>query len=505
MRHFPITLIILDGWGYREGGEHNAIAQARTPFFDMLWKTYPHALLHASGEHIGLPKGQIGTSEIGHQVIGSGRVAETDLIRITKAAQENAFIANPSFTQLFDHVKKHDATLHILGLVSAGGIHSHRDHLFAFLNAVKSSGIKKVIIHAFTDGRDVLPRSAAQYLQELEDVIEDIGIGFIATVQGRFYAMDRDKNWNRLQKAEEAIFQCHGKICKLKKPSATLTELYKEGMIDELLEPLVFVDADDRTWPIRENDGVFFFNFRPDRARQLTQKIVHRKQSHNLCIVTMTEYDKSFECLVAFPDEATDDCLAAHLAQAGLTQSHIAETEKYAHVTYFFNGGREESHMNEHHILLESRRDVRTHDLAPEMRANEIADAAIARLAKGDDFILINFANADMVGHTANTKAIVQAVETIDRELKRVVEAMQKKDGIVIITADHGNAELNIDPETKEKHTAHTLHRVPFLLTVSDAKLRQEGTLADVAPTVLQLFGFTPPESMTGRSLLITR
>ncbi len=496
-----IALIILDGWGYREAREYNAIAEAHTPFFDSLWRTYPHTLLHASGEHIGLPKGQIGTSEIGHEVIGRGRVVETDMVRISKAASDGAFITNPAFTQLFDHVKKHSATLHILGLVSPGGIHSHRDHLFAFLNAAKSSGIQHIAIHAFTDGRDVLPRSATHYLKELEDVLEDVGIGRIATVQGRFYAMDRDKNWDRVQKAEAAIFECRGKVCTLKKPSAVLTELYKEGMIDELLEPLVFVDADDRTSPIRKNDGVFFFNFRPDRARQLSRKILDRSQSHNLCIVTMTEYDKSFDCHVAFPDDATNDCLAGYLAEQGIRQSHIAETEKYAHITYFFNGGREEPHEHERHMLIESRRDVPTHDLAPEMRAKEIADTAIGRMEAGDDFLVMNFANADMVGHTAKKTALLVAIETVDRELRRVVEAVQKRGGIAIVTADHGNAELNIDPATKEKHTAHTLNRVPFILTTVDVKLRQEGTLADIAPTILDLFGFSLPDTMTGTNL----
>lgn len=526
----PVCLIILDGWGHREENEHNAIAQAQTPFFDMLIKQYPHTLLHASQEAVGLPKGTIGNSEIGHMAIGTGRIVDTDLVKIDKAAAQGEFINNPAFNQLFDHVKKHNSTLHILGLISPAGVHSHRDHLYAFLKAAKSSGIEKIAIHAFTDGRDSPPKSAAQYLQELEEVLQEIQIGLIASVSGRFYAMDRDKNWHRTQKAEEAIFEGKGKAYSEKKPSKTLNELYQKGVIDEHLEPLVFLDDKGRGWPIEKNDGVFFFNYRPDRARQLSLKILDRKASHNLFFVTMTEYDKTFEAQVAFPDTSVDDGLAAVISKAGLTQSHIAETEKYAHVTYFFNGGHEGPHKNEHHFLIDSRRDVNTHDLAPEMRAKEIADKATERITAGDNFVLINFANADMVGHTANKEAIIIAVETVDRELKRVVEKVLLMNGIAIVTADHGNAEMNVDEKTGEKHTAHTLNLVPFIL-VSDLNakryklkanngslaniapipnppplarggLRGGGTLADIAPTILELMNLQKPQGMTGQNLI---
>lgn len=509
MHHKPLALIILDGWGYRKDSKRNAIAQAQTPFFDYLMKTYPHTLLNASEGFVGLPKGQIGNSEVGHMTMGSGRIIDLDLVRINKAIAAGEFISNPAFTQLFDHVKKYHATLHILGLVSPGGIHSHRDHLYAFLKTAKAAGLKKVVIHAFTDGRDVPPKSAAHYLHELEDVIEELGIGFIATVQGRFFAMDRDKNWDRLQKAEAAIFKCRGNVCRAKRPSVALQELYHKGIIDELLEPLVFLDDSGQGYPLEKNDGVFFFNFRADRARQLTKKILEKKSSHNICLVTLTEYDKTFDTLVAFPNKNANDCLAAVLSKAGLKQAHIAETEKYAHVTYFFNGGREEPHQNERHILIDSRRDVATHDLAPEMRAKEIADAAVGRIQAGDDFLVINFANADMVGHTANLPAIITAVETVDEQLKRITEAVLAKQGIAVITADHGNAELNIDPQTGEKHTAHTLNLVPFILVSDDKNLKSEiinlksnGTLADVAPTILELLQLKTPASMTGQSLM---
>jgi len=498
----PIVLIILDGWGYNENPKYNAIVQASTPFFDYLWKTYPHALLQASAEAVGLPPEQIGNSEIGHMTIGTGRTIDTNLVRIDQAAEENKFISNPAFTQLFNHVDTHDSTLHVMGLVSPGGIHSHRDHLYAFLKAAKSSGVSKLAIHAFTDGRDVPPQSGAEYLRELEDVLDEIQIGFIATVSGRFYAMDRDKNWSRIERAESAIFYCDGKTCVAKKPSEALEELYEDEVMDELLEPLVFLDDNGRGWPIQSNDGIFFFNYRPDRARQLSLKIIERQSTHNLCFVTMTEYDKTMETIVAFPEQTIDDSLAALVSQAGLRQSHIAETEKYSHLTYFLNGGHEEPHENERHILVDSRRDIKTHDQAPEMRAHDIATKVIEQIRDGDDFIVINFANADMVGHTANIPAIKIAVETVDRELKRVVDATQQAGGIAIITSDHGNAEINVDYESGVKHTAHTLQPVPLIITRKDCSVRDSGTLADIAPTILKLMNLSQPSSMTGNILI---
>ncbi|MDP2684751.1 MAG: 2,3-bisphosphoglycerate-independent phosphoglycerate mutase [bacterium] len=498
----PIILIILDGWGYNENPKYNAIVQARTPFFDYLWKKYPHALLQASAEAVGLPPEQIGNSEIGHMTIGIGRKINTNLVRIDQAVAKNEFIANPAFSQLFNHVTTHNSTLHVMGLVSPGGIHSHRDHLYAFLKAAKSSGINKLAIHAFTDGRDVPPQSGAEYLRELEDVLDEIQIGFIATVSGRFYAMDRDKNWHRIEQAERAIFDCQGKICVAKKPSEVLKELYESDVMDELLEPLVFLDDDGQGWPIRSNDGVFFFNYRPDRARQLSSRIMARRSSDNLCFVTMTEYDKTLETIVAFPEQTIDDSLSALVSQAGFRQSHITETEKYAHLTYFFNGGHEEPHQNERHILVDSRKDIKTHDQAPEMRAHDIATKTIEQIKEGDDYIVINFANADMVGHTANVPAIKIAVETVDIELKRVVEATQDANGIAIITSDHGNAEINVDHKSGIKHTAHTLSPVPLIITNEDCSIRGSGTLADIAPTILKLMGLRQPSSMTGNILI---
>ena len=498
----PVVLIVLDGWGIREQEEHNAVALARTPFYDSLVAHYPYTVLQASEEAVGLPTGQMGNSEIGHMTLGSGKVLATDLVRIAKSIRTRQWHGNPAFRELFEHVKKYGSTLHVQGLVSPGGVHSHMDHLVAFLEAAKEHGVEKVAIHAFTDGRDTPPQSAAEYLKKLEDVLQQVGIGFIASAAGRFYAMDRDNNWDRVAKAEAAIFECTGKVCTPKKPSQLVSELYQDGVLDEHMEPVVFMDGNGKTYPIGANDGVFYFNFRADRARALSQKILAKAKEHNICYVTMTEYDKTFECLVAFPPETIETTLAAEISRAGMKQAHIAETEKYPHATYFLNGGREEPHEGERHIMVESRKDVPTHDLAPLMRAEGIADKAIESMESGDDFLFINFANADMVGHTANQPAIIIAVEEVDKQLQRVVDAAHKAGGVVFVTADHGNAEMMIDPVTGEKHTAHTTNLVPGILTLGGVRLRTGGMLADVAPTLLGIMELPVPAAMTGKSLV---
>ncbi|MBI3231722.1 MAG: 2,3-bisphosphoglycerate-independent phosphoglycerate mutase [Candidatus Doudnabacteria bacterium] len=515
MKPKPVCLIVLDGWGHREHTEHNAIAQAHTPFFDSLIKEYPHTLLDASEEAVGLPKGTIGNSEIGHMTMGAGTTIDTELVRISKAIQNDELKNNPAISKLFEHVKKYDSALHILGLVSPAGVHSHQDHLHGLLAACKNTGLAKVIIHAFTDGRDSPPKDNFKYLEELEKVLSDLRIGRIATATGRYFAMDRDKNWHRTEKAEKALFEAHGKILRNQKPSEVLKTLYDEGVMDEYLEPIVFLDKNGKSYPISKNDGVFFFNFRTDRPRQLAFKIMERAKKQNLFFATMTEYHPDLGAVVAFPPLKLDTTLAAEISRAGLKQSHIAETEKYGHVTFFFNGGRQTPHEREEHFLIESRKDIPTHDFAPEMRAKEIADTTIERINAGDDFLLLNFANADMVGHTANKPAIITAVETVDRELKRVCGAVMAKDGILIVTADHGNAEVNIDSSTGEKHTAHTTSLVPFILVSNlqttrstssgqaSYKLQANGTLADIAPTILELIQIKKPVSMTGKSLII--
>ena len=495
-----IILIVLDGWGYRKESKDNAIAEASTAFFDSLWNNYPHALLEASGLAVGLPEGQMGNSEVGHTTIGAGRIVNTDLVRIGKAIENNEFAKNPAFAELFNHVKNNDSVLHVQGLLGIGGVHSHTDHLYAFLKAAKASGVKKIALHLFTDGRDTAPQSAYGYLSELEIFLKDLGIGFIASASGRFYAMDRDNNWDRLEKAEDALFECKGNICAERKPSEIVKELYNKGIFDEHIEPIVFVDENGKSYPIKDNDGVFFFNFRADRARMLSKKVCDKAEGCNILFVTLTQYDKNFNCLVAFPPEAIETTLGNEISKAGLTQVRIAETEKFAHATYFLNGGREEPYAGEKRILISSRKDVKTHDMAPKMRAEEIADKAIEEIKNGTDFIFINFANADMVGHTANREAIIIAIEELDKQLKRIVDSAKDKNAIIFITADHGNAEINIDPKTGEKHTSHTISPVPLIITHKNLKLHN-GTLADIAPTILQSFGIEISKAMTGRAL----
>jgi 2,3-bisphosphoglycerate-independent phosphoglycerate mutase len=496
-----VVLVVLDGWGYREEKENNAIAEAKTPFFDHLWAEYPHSLLKASGLAVGLPEGQMGTSEVGHTTIGAGKVIFTDLLRISQSADKGEFDTNETLQKLFIHAKENNSTLHLLGLIGPGGVHAHGDHLLEILRAAKRVGLKKVAIHAFTDGRDTPPQSAADYLLELENMIKEIGVGFISTMTGRYYGMDRSNNWDRLAKTEEAIFKGEGMQAGNQKASDVAKLFYTKEKNDEFFEPVVFLDRDGQKELIKENDAVFFFNFRADRARMLSQKIMDFGKSKNILFGTMTQYDKTFDCPVAFAPVLIETTLAKEISQAGLTQAHIAETEKFAHATYFLNGGEEKPYMGEKHILVESRKDVATHDLAPEMKAEEIADKAILEINKGTDFIFINFANADMVGHTANKEAIIAGVEKVDQELKRVVEATQKKGGVVLITADHGNAEINIDNETGKKHTAHTLSSVPFIVTDENLKVKV-GTLADIAPTVLKILNINRPDSMSGQFLI---
>jgi 2,3-bisphosphoglycerate-independent phosphoglycerate mutase len=504
----PVVLVVLDGWGYREETKDNALAAAKKPFFDRLWKTYPHSLLKASGDAVGLPEGQMGNSEVGHMTIGAGRPADTDLVRIDKAIASGEFDTNPVFLSLFDHVKKLGSTLHVQGLVSPGGVHSHQNHLYAFLRLAKKQNVPKVAIHVFTDGRDTAPQSASSYLKELESVLDILNAGepagkprfFIATISGRYYAMDRDNNWDRLAKTEQAMFDCQGNVCEIK-PSAYLEEQYREGKSDELLAPTVCATPEGLGCKIEKDDAVFFFNFRADRARMLSEKMLAIPKTENIMFVTLTEYCIDFTCTMAFPPTKIEVTLGSEVANAGLSQARIAETEKFAHATYFLNCGREKPYDRETDIMLASRKDVKTHDEAPEMRAEAIADKAVEQIQKGTDFIFINFANPDMVGHTANVPAIIKAIETVDAQLSRVIDALEKKGGVALVTADHGNAEINIDPVTGARHTAHTTNPVPCILTSHDLSIKN-GALFDVAPTVLKLLGLPIPKEMTGKSLV---
>ncbi len=520
-----VVLIVLDGWGYREDTKHNAVAAAKTPNFDAYWNKYPHTLLEASGLAVGLPEGQMGNSEVGHSTIGAGKPLDTDLVRIKKAIEGDEFMTNPAFVKIFEHVKAHNSVLHVKGLLGTGGVHAHSEHLFAFLRAAKRSGIEKIAIHVFTDGRDTAPQSSYEYMKELEAVLEEVGVGFIATTSGRFYAMDRDNNWDRLAKVEDALFRGVSEkqhtVSDLKKPSDFVKELHAEGVLDEHLSPIVFLDQNGKSYQISQNDGVFFFNFRADRARMISKRISEQVKAMNLCYVTLTEYQKDLECLVAFPQTRAETTLAKEISEAGFTQAHIAETEKFPHATYFLNGGVETLYPGEKHILLDSRKDVPTHDLAPKMRAEAIADKAIEEINAGTNFLFINFANPDMVGHTANVPAIIEAIEEVDLQLGRVVEAVITRNkelgaeqGAVFFTADHGNAEVNVDEETGEKHTAHTLNFVPAGWTevgrkfghkdikTAEGAVNAGGTLADIAPTVLEELGIKKHATMTGENLL---
>lgn len=501
MNKRQIALIVLDGWGYREERKNNAILEANKPNYDHLWATYPHCLLDASGLAVGLPEGQMGNSEVGHMTIGAGKVLDQDLVRITKTIKNGEFSDNGSFSKLFKHVKDNDSYLHVMGLVSDGGVHSHIDHLLAFLDLAKKNNINKIAIHVFTDGRDVPPESASMYIRKLEDEINTLGVGFISSVSGRYFAMDRDKNWDRISKAKDAIENGMGSLCEIS-PSLYIQELYKKGETDEYIVPFICKNNEGQIVKIDDNDGVFIFNFRADRARQITKTILDDYKDRNVFVVTMTDYGEDYKTEVAFAPIKIETTLAKEISENGFTQAHIAETEKFAHATYFLNGGMETVYKGEEDVLVPSRKDIPTYDLAPQMSASKIADEAVKKIEEGVDFIFINFANADMVGHTAKENSIIEAIEEVDRDLGRVVDAISKRGGVVCITADHGNAEINIDPKTGEPHTSHTTNPVPFIITDKGVILSENGTLADVAPTIFSLFGIKKPESMTGDSLI---
>lgn len=496
-----VLLVVMDGWGIRQEKLHNAVEEANKPFFDSLWTNYSHAELSASGRSVGLPDGEMGNSEVGHLTIGAGKPIETDVVRISDAIEKNELGSNPAFITLFNHVKGNNATLHIMGLVSPGGIHSHMKHLFAFLDTAKEAGVTKIAIHIFTDGRDTLPQAGIAYVQELEAKIEKLQVGFIASVSGRYYAMDRDKRWERTQKTYDALFEGKGEEVTSDKASDVIKVLYEKGIDDEFIVPFVRKDPEGNVHTIKKNDGVFFFNFRADRARQLTEKIMEKQKELNLCFVTMTQYDDAHHPLVAFPPIKPTVTVASTIADAGLTQAHVAETEKYAHITYFLNGGDEIEHKNEEFFMIPSNKEVATYDLAPEMKAKEVAEKAAEYIKGGINFVAINFANADMVGHSGNEKATIKAIEAIDVALKIVITAIQEVNGVALITADHGNAELNVDPATGIKHTAHTTDPVPCIITEKEGELKQ-GELADIAPTILNLFGLKVPSDMTGKNLI---
>jgi len=475
-----VALVILDGWGCAPPGPGNAVAQARTPVFDRLWREYPHTRLDASGEAAGLPAGQMGNSEVGHLTIGSGRRLYQDLMRVNRAIDDGSFFDNEALRAAFDRAER----VHLLGLVSRGGVHSHLDHLQALLRFAP----EKTWIHAFTDGRDVSPTSAVRDLAELP-------LERVATVVGRYYAMDRDGRWERTQRAFDAIARadCPSTVA----PDGLLAAVqrsYDAGVTDEFLEPICVEGAPG----VAPGDAVVFFNFRPDRARQLTRLLL----DGGFDVTTMTRYAADLDTPVAFEEQRVEETLAQVLAEHDLRQLHVAETEKYAHVTYFFNGGREEAWPGEERVLVPSPRDVPSYDRKPEMSAEEVTDRFCDAVGDGFAFAVVNFANPDMVGHTGDIPAVVRAVETVDGCLGRVVERVDELGGACLVTADHGNAEQLLEEDGVSPHTAHTTNLVPLVLTDTSASLRDGGELADLAPTVLDLVGIVPPAGMTGRSLV---
>jgi 2,3-bisphosphoglycerate-independent phosphoglycerate mutase len=477
--------VILDGWGCAPPGPGNAVELADTPVFDRLWAEYPHSRLDASGEAVGLPPGQMGNSEVGHLTIGSGRILFQDLMRINRAIESGELFANPALVEAFERAKGRGGNVHLLGLVSYGGVHSHIDHLRALLELAQRHGMEdRTWIHAFTDGRDVSPTSAASDLAELP-------AEKVATVAGRYYAMDRDQRWERTERALAAIVAGEG--ARGSDPVAEVRRSYDKGVTDEFIEPVV-LDGRPRIGP---GDVAIVFNFRPDRARQLTQKLL----ASGCDVVTMTRYRDDFDTPVAFPEQEVAETLAEVLAAAGLGQLHVAETEKYAHVTYFFNGGREEEWPGEVRVLVPSPRDVPSYDHKPEMSAPEVTDRFVEAIGSGDfAFAVLNFANPDMVGHTGSIPAAVKAVETVDECLGRVVEAVRAREGACLITADHGNAEQML-AEDGSPHTAHTTNLVPLVLTDTNASI-SDGELSDLAPTVLAALGLDKPLQMTGKNLI---
>ena len=504
MNKTPTTLIIMDGFGMSGGTVGNAVRAAQTPRLDQFFQEFAHTELSASGLDVGLPDGQMGNSEVGHTNIGAGRVVFQDLPRITKSIADGDFFQNPAYNHAMDACKEKGTSLHLMGLLSDGGVHSHIQHLFALLKMAKDKGLEKVYIHAFLDGRDVSPTSGADFVAQTVEKCRELGVGKIATVMGRYYAMDRDKRWDRVEQAYDAMV--YGESAAFNPvPVAAVKDSYAAGITDEFVEPVVC----DQDGTISDNDSVIFFNYRPDRAREITRTLVDpdfdgfTRQFFPVTFVCNTEYDATMPNVeVAFPRNTVRNGLGEYLSQMGMTQLRSAETEKYAHVTFFFNGGSETVFPGEDRCLVASPK-VATYDLQPEMSAYEVCDKCVERIESGAyDVIILNFANCDMVGHTGVFDAAVKAVETVDECVGRVVDTTLKMGGIAMITADHGNAE-QMEEADGSPMTAHTTNPVPFILCGAGTELRSGGRLADIAPTILDVMGLACPEEMDGKTLIV--
>ena len=505
----PVMLMILDGFGIAKASDGNAVSLAKKPNFDRLIKEYPHSTLEASGMAVGLPEGQMGNSEVGHLNIGAGRIVYQELTRITKAIADGEFFKNEELLKAMKNAKENNSALHLMGLLSDGGVHSHINHLRGLLEFAKKEGLTKVYVHAFMDGRDVAPSSGKEFIEKTEEMMKEIGVGKIASISGRYYAMDRDNRWERVELAYNAIVRGTGNTAN--SAMEALEESYKNDKTDEFVVPTVILENGNPTATVKSGDSVVFFNFRPDRARELTRALTQKDfdgfkaEKLDLTFVTMTQYDKTFEgVMIAFKPQTLKNTLGEFVANKGLNQLRIAETEKYAHVTFFFNGGVEKPNENEDRALVASPK-VATYDLKPEMSAYEVTDELLKRIDSGKyDMIILNYANPDMVGHTGVIPAAVKAVETVDECLGKVADKILEKDGSLFITADHGNAEVMIDPETGAPFTAHTTDPVPFVWVSNDAKGKslEDGKLSDIAPTMLHEMGLKAPEEMTGHSLI---
>ena len=507
------VLMILDGYGLSDSVKGNAIAQAKTPVMDKLMAECPFVKGNASGLAVGLPDGQMGNSEVGHLNMGAGRIVYQDLTKITKSIQDGDFFENKALLDACANAKKHDSALHMFGLVSDGGVHSHNTHIYGLLELAKRQGLEKVYVHCFLDGRDTPPESGKEYVEALEAEMKKIGVGEIATVSGRYYAMDRDNRWDRVEKAYLALTKGEGETTE--SAPAGIQASYENGVTDEFVLPTVVTKDGAPVATIKDGDSVVFFNFRPDRAREMTRVFCaddfdgfERGERVKTEFVCFTEYDVTIpNKKVAFVKEEITNTFGEYLAKNHMTQARIAETEKYAHVTFFFNGGVEEPNEGETRILVKSPK-VATYDLKPEMSAYEVCDKLTGAIRSGDyDVIVINFANPDMVGHTGVEAAAILAIEAVDECVGKAVDAVKETDGVMFICADHGNAEKLIDEETGEPFTAHTTNPVPFILFNADPaySLREGGCLADIAPTLLELMGMEQPKEMSGTSLLVRK
>ena len=507
----PVVLMILDGYGLNDNCDHNAVCEGRTPVMDQLMSQCPFVKGNASGLAVGLPDGQMGNSEVGHLNMGAGRIVYQELTRITKSIQDGDFFDVPEFLQAVENCKKNHSALHLWGLVSDGGVHSHNTHIYGLLELAKRNGLDKVYVHCFLDGRDTPPASGKGFVEELEAKMKEIGVGKVASVMGRYYAMDRDNRWDRVERAYNALTKGEGKTAV--SAADGIQASYVAEVNDEFVEPFVVVEDGKPVAVVNDHDSVIFFNFRPDRAREITRafcddefKGFAREKRLDLTYVCFTDYDDTIaNKLVAFKKESIVNTFGQYLADHNMTQARIAETEKYAHVTFFFNGGVEEPNKGEDRILVPSPK-VATYDLQPEMSAPAVCDKLVEAIKSGKyDVIIINFANPDMVGHTGIEDAAIKAIETVDACVGRTVDAVKETDGILFICADHGNAEQLVDYETGTPFTAHTTNPVPFILVNADPsfKLREGGCLADIAPTLIELMGMEQPKEMTGKSLLV--